>query len=487
MGKLEEANIKSTSVAFRLYKHLRSFKGTERLDVKPWWHPKTIPHHSDFFEEIKRMAGICDFGVFVLSADDRLPDSPAANPRFVANANVILEMGMFIQSLGLESVCAVPEDGTLPLSDLGRFKWTTYNFEQHWKSITKTVDDKIRDKLAQKSPYTQCQIYVNNELHDELMSNEEVAKMGTKSIYIGREQAMNWKNVEDKAGYVPPAYVKALTAFVEQSNLGRVDNVISFGPGVGNKDVLVLKALKNPDARFIPVDINPHLAMESLKQARNVQSIRTVPSAIVDDFEDHLNELVALVSKMFNDKHHSTLFMMLGGTLGNLADPKNFLKRASELLGKKDHFLIDAYERGDDYDFETDVRERLGTDTVQEMLVYAVHQKADLSPGFRACDAYRKFCAYTHEDQIKQLYSVVEKPSDTGAMNISFKLKKPKSAWKLNPLLLDVWRFDKAELPKWFREAGLRVVGQTDPIKLVAGSKDFLNAHVYRLQSKARP
>lgn len=427
-------------------------------DVFAWWETKAIPDQSRFFQRIEMLADACDLGIFFLGRRHPIADTAAT---FVSSENVLIELGLFIGRLGRERALAIPAANTTHPTDFSDLKWTSYNYDDQRELIWQCVEERIREVERQRGDvYTEYQLFVNNALHTTTMHDNEVARMSTKAIFLGRDQAVQWAALEMSDSYLPPAYQSALARYVNATFRDvRFDTAISFGPGVGRHDQVVVAAL-NPRPRYVPIDINPHLAMEALKNCHS----RSAPAAIVDDFETHMEAVIDLVRRHFNDPHDTALFMMLGGTFSNLDDPMRFLVSARLLFDDAgDRFLLDVFERESAYTIAADVSARTKQDGLGALLVTAIHNKARVALQFRDSEQYVRFAGQSYRKQLDETLagsadSLVSFGEDqTGTLE--FRLR-----WEddsiLNPKLLRARRYKKAELFRLIEDAGLEIVSQ---------------------------
>ncbi len=115
-------------------------------------------------------------------------------------------------------------------------------------------------------------------------------------------------------------------------SLPRAIDVVSIGVGDGQKEVLLLKALKErSEVRYFPVDISSHMVDEALEKAADLGIQMT---GFVALFED--------LPRLQQYWRPPLIFCMLGNNICNYA-PEELLSTVSRELEVGDYFLFDCH------------------------------------------------------------------------------------------------------------------------------------------------
>ncbi len=123
-------------------------------------------------------------------------------------------------------------------------------------------------------------------------------------------------------------------AIARQCPRGRLE-VVGLGAGQGDKDVLLLKALKanGRDMRYRPVDSSSALLeMAALRAVKAGFSARGLKADVAG--RDTVRTLAASAAE-------PRLYLILGNTLG-VIDPRDFLSALRNLLRSEDSIVVDA-------------------------------------------------------------------------------------------------------------------------------------------------
>jgi hypothetical protein len=128
---------------------------------------------------------------------------------------------------------------------------------------------------------------------------------------------------------------------------------VSFGPGVGNLDKGVVPHLRGKQiVRYIPVDINYYLANIAAERVAGASKQVHVPFCIVGDFEDGMSQIAETIH---DHTAPGRLFMMLGGTFGNLEMTEAaFLQGLYDCLGDEDVAILDIFIAAAGYEHSKD-------------------------------------------------------------------------------------------------------------------------------------
>lgn len=177
----------------------------------------------------------------------------------------------------------------------------------------------------------------------------------SRCLYIGEEGAQHWLDVLNEATYAlhgRDSYglrANRLTA-IERASAG---TLVSLGPGDGEHDVDLVKALKlrSPELAYIPVEICSGLLERAI---RNLKDHVDIPVGILGDFERGPTFLREALDKF---ARRPILFSLVGGTIGNLdvGEPR-FFAGMRELIQTGDSFLLDVPLAGPAWSVHDDPR-----------------------------------------------------------------------------------------------------------------------------------
>jgi hypothetical protein len=348
--------------------------------VEAWWSRETLRDGDDFFQKIYELSKNCDTGIFILN--NELPISlDGLTYRYVTNSNVLLELGMFISQKGLSNVIFIADNNVNIPSDFASVNVVKYNLDDtnDKEKILKNVVGRLSSQRRYfPTNYINAVVHFNYDLVEKMLKHtNETQLWNSKSAYLGYNGAKAWADVELNPNYLPENFRYDFRKFLEtptiQDKLKNVRNIISLGCGIGTLDEQVLTMIPYKGSiKYIPVDINPYLAVQALH--RGVRSIINVNEtyAIVDDFESEISQLRDFIKNQIVRTEEESLYTLLGGTFCNIDNQHSFLVNWSEIIDSNDKLLIDAYVRNPKetdvskwkelFDNDTKVNEKLDED-----------------------------------------------------------------------------------------------------------------------------
>lgn len=323
--------------------------------INPWWEIEELKSGGDLNESLQHIAHSHDIGMFMLGRDIK-PDNSTQmskdtkNEKYFPNSNVLIELGMFN---GLKKRMFIMEDSSYRPSDILGLKAVSidrpFDCIDGFVTTIKDFIDGRKNKPSNSDDYTQARLYYNSNLSNRFVSYHgdtekyKFIQLETKALYIGTKSAYCWEKIENSDQYIGNYITKFLDNNRLIFNKLRIDNVISFGPGVGNIDSKLMSALPS-DCYYIPVDLNASLAIKS--RERMLEHGRVVPLSIIDDFEDRgcFARLKTLIDRIIvHEIGSKNLFSMLGVTFSNLSmNCADFLNGMTELMDDDDYLLLDV-------------------------------------------------------------------------------------------------------------------------------------------------
>ncbi|MBI1814046.1 MAG: L-histidine N(alpha)-methyltransferase [Deltaproteobacteria bacterium] len=328
-------------------------------NVMCWWDTGAFRSGDYTLDRLIELAAECDGAVFVFGKDDTVWFStasakpPARKPRASRRAprdNVVLEYGMFVTRHGRSRVAIVTDpEVKLPSDLLG----VTY--------IDMDYLTKVRDQFNRPDPVGPAgglQIAVTDYAHATIPVAGTPPNWSARAFYVGAAGARCWQAVETDPTYVGKRghedVARAINRMTRKHLLKQnVNVVVSFGPGVGTLDSTVLAQLPSKGSkRFIPIDINFYLMVLAAKNVDHADRHTSVPFGICGDFETGMSEITKVLNHQASG---SRLFLMLGGTFGNIEGSEAiFLRALRSGMRPTDTFVLDTFVMGDRYSVSAD-------------------------------------------------------------------------------------------------------------------------------------
>ena len=473
--EINDENIKSkNSLAFQLYSKLDN-ETTHK--IMPWWNDDVIEINSDFFQRIQDLSNICEFGIFIFSAEDVKGEKNIKGKEIYGTSeNVLIEYGLFLGKNTDNRTFQVFEKGVSDISDLIKYNTKKYDFEntEELSQIYNQINKKLEEARRSTETFAEYYLITNRETSEEILTDENLKKWKTKFLYLGRESANHWDSIEDNDDYISDEFDEIFRLFIQSIKLNQIDNVLSFGPGIGKLDEIITQEIVDNDFKYVPIDINPFLAIKSLKRITNNGSFEKiyVPTAIVDDFEENTSDLKRYIKTNITKEKHKTLFLMMGGTFGNLEKPLTFLGDISNWMDKNDVLIIDAYVKSSqtEYDFKSDKADRLTNPMLDNIIFNAVCRK-------------RKLYGLDNSDlSIENLYNsnCVSVDGNVG-INGHTKVKYQHKINDKSDTLLTSIRFNEENLTKTFKKKKFKICHRKN---ISVDSKIGLSRTIFVLKKK---
>lgn len=333
------------------------------LEVLPWWSKDTFPGGKPTLKALLDLSENCDGAVFVFGEDDEKTVSSTLATKaistqnkkiFLPRDNVVLEYGIFVARLGQEKTIIVREGETCIPTDLEgitlltkrdyRYKVVENLRSAHGNSRRGTIGHRIILHLS--TSLARC-------------VGEGVIPEGwhSRAMYIGSRGAKSWADVENDTNYSGhtgiPAVASAIKEMAKKSKIADFTSFISFGPGIGLLDKAVVAALRGSDpVHYVPIDINDHLAVKAAQTLDESGGKVSVPFCIVADFEAEMGTIASIVR---DHTHPKRVFMILGGTFGNIETSEDkFLKGLADSMDEDDVAILDVSIATQQYDCRSD-------------------------------------------------------------------------------------------------------------------------------------
>lgn len=114
-------------------------------DVKIW--TKVFQSQQTYLERLRELPELFDFGAFLLGPDDTVMSRNAEH--YVPRDNVIFELGLFMEVLGVKRTFPVVPQGVKICSDFSGWKFIEYKEPEGWKEFRESIENEKRDRIRQ--------------------------------------------------------------------------------------------------------------------------------------------------------------------------------------------------------------------------------------------------------------------------------------------------------------------------------------------------
>jgi hypothetical protein len=186
----------------------------------------------------------------------------------------------------------------------------------------------------------------------------------TVYAYLTNSGYRNWLSLTEDPGY---AYFRDAMRLYEQraptlaaeitNAVGSRDlDVISLGPGNGRKDLLLLRALAGREGAssfyYYPFDVNSSMISSSMKLVGGDARLEDIKvKAILAEFD-----ALPQFRRVYQYRSGPNVLLLLGNTLGNLPNDRQFLDRIyKRAMGERDLLVLEIRNLHVESDPETDL------------------------------------------------------------------------------------------------------------------------------------
>lgn len=342
-----------------------------KVEITPWWNCAILKKTDFILKILNEVVNYYDFGIFVIGKDvigqtylkSISKDCEKLESEMFPNHNVIAELSMFYYAQ--KKIFIILEDSEIKIpSDFNGLNSVLFS---DIDGIKKGFFESLKCKHDHSTiSYGKCCVYYNPALSDKFVNfnafnNQQISqrasqydfsKWESRALFVGSKSAFLWKNIEEDPDYPEKIAMTNFTSkgqnrnwdqnsIINDLNELEIDNIISFGPGIGTIDNILLSSFIPNKPYYIPVDLNVSLAIESMKSIKN-----QVPFAIIDDFEtsfcyDNLSPFLESNKLRIGSNN---MFSMLGVTFSNLSMNCDtfFYNMKSIMKDEKDYLLLDV-------------------------------------------------------------------------------------------------------------------------------------------------
>ncbi|MEM7087440.1 MAG: L-histidine N(alpha)-methyltransferase [Bacteroidota bacterium] len=351
--------IASSSSALNYSYSVKAILEEKNLDAVVWKDAEFLVGDS-IIESLESIKTLYDAAIFIFHPDDELNYK---NQSFKSvRDNVIFEMGLFAGYLGIKKCFAlVPNNISIKKpSDLLGILYATYKFnaqetnhtnairtavEKISTSLIKKINEKNKTNFLVRGDYRNSLAdasvsldMLDFEMYQDWIQNIEKAnRIKEELLYWERSTANRWIEYE-KFTTKNNHHLFKLCDFLKQ-NFDQSLDVISLGPGSGEKDKIILRNLISEKHLhwYYPIDISSHLLFHTLKKITNeFNDINLKVKAIRANF----NSLERL-KFVYQYTNQLNVFLLLGNTIGNYQE-SNFLNTLRNAMFNQDLLVIEV-------------------------------------------------------------------------------------------------------------------------------------------------
>lgn len=341
---------------------IRKNSANKKVIVKiiPWW--TCFKEAGTFMSALLNVIHESEIGIFMLGKDQNIKNEYKPNP------NVIIEYGMFTALNKIAYLIKESDKVKLPSDMYGLNANSLERQDEVVTGFIQTLNDYIGKPNSVQKTYGNVCAYYDVDLSNKFIvfnsgNNDELRDWESKSLYIGTKSAGLWQKIEENKYYREYLAIKSfITDYKGTIENLPINNVISFGPGIGKIDQEIMSCLR--DKVYIPIDLNISLAIKSARTISENLGCR-VPFAVVDDFENAAcyTQLSNLIESKRLEIGKNNLFSLVGVTFSNLSmNCEDFFQYMQGLMkDEKDYLFIDAiiYNKESDSVLKNNLRKQM--------------------------------------------------------------------------------------------------------------------------------
>jgi hypothetical protein len=261
--------------------------------------------------------------------------------------NVILELGLFLQSVGPKRAVVITTKSTKLPSDLSGVTYLA-NVGDTTSVAEKVVAHFRTELMARRDAriLRAIRIEVDPKVADAVLGTRAPRGWHQRSLYLGTEGSRNWLAVSEDPIHLSSVDLDQVRAHILAATKGlRPRSFVSLGPGSGELDREIAISLRDRSLQYFPVDISEGLlfrACEVLSQHA------VVPLGILSDFEERLP---FILERLESQAERPLLVGLLGHTLCNLDRfEATFLRQLESWLEPGDQVLIEVAVASESWD-----------------------------------------------------------------------------------------------------------------------------------------
>ncbi|ESQ89849.1 hypothetical protein ABAC460_11135 [Asticcacaulis sp. AC460] len=231
---------------------------------------------------------------------------------------------------------------------------------------------------------------VNDENFSDWLRNRLVDQ---RNMYIGRDCVANYHRAANDKGYKNLNMCQVLLGdfvesdpWVELISNNKVGSVVILGAGSAEKDDIVLSSIdkitRNERKRLINyaiIDASYDMLFDTYKHIQEIFQTKDRPANVqIQPFHADFTDLYPLKWKIQPQDGSATVFMCLGGTIGNINE-NNFLTSIRACSKEGDYLLLAAefIDGISPRDIETRLKEEYGGDGMKDLALGPIRGELD--------------------------------------------------------------------------------------------------------------
>jgi SAM-dependent methyltransferase len=310
-----------------------------------WW--ETLRPGDMTLERLQEVARTVDGAVFICLGTDRtrFRGESVDAPR----DNVLLELGLFLQTVGSKRAIIVVSQGLKLPSDLKGLTYLVVGDDKQTTAerVTAHFQSEFQRTPARvmSGPFA-FPIEVDPAVAEASLRRPVPRGWHQRSLYLGTEGARNWLAVSEEPTYLTAIDQDQIRNLILQSVKGlKIKSFISLGPGNGETDREIAISLDDSTIGYFPVDISDGLLFHACSVLG--EHLR-LPLGILSDFEERM----PFIQQRLIDKiERPVLVGLLGNTFCNLDRfEATFMHQIQNLLQPGDHVLLHVAAAADNWE-----------------------------------------------------------------------------------------------------------------------------------------
>jgi CAP12/Pycsar effector protein, TIR domain/Histidine-specific methyltransferase, SAM-dependent len=302
-------------------------------EVVRWWQ---VFEPGDWtLPRLQEIAATVDGAVFLCLGTDKgwYRGGSVVSPR----DNVLLELGLFLNSVGVKRSVVVTNSETKLPSDLAGL--TCLIDKGDVLTIAETIVGHFRKQFTFARTATTLRaisIEVDPKIAESTLRFPPPNNWHQRALYLGTQGARNWLRVADEPAHLTPSDQTAIRNAILEAIKGlSPQSFVSFGPGSGDIDREIAVMLRSASPRYFPVDISHGLLVHACE---TLSEYLPVPLGILSDFEERFP---FIAERLDTRVERPILAGLLGHTLCNLDRFElTFLRQIESWLKTGDQLLI---------------------------------------------------------------------------------------------------------------------------------------------------
>ena len=380
------------------------------VKITPWWDCNTLKT-GFILTSLNEVVDSFDMGIFVLGQD--IQEQSGETIKAWPNHNVIAELAMFYTAG--KGIFVLSEDSQIEIpSDFKSINQVLFSDQSGIQSGFKKALNELKHPRDINNSYDKCCVYYNPDLSRKFMKfnapvktnkppEDDLKEWESRALYVGTKSAYLWNTIERAHTYPEQLAISKFTSNktnrkwdadskIKSLNEIDINNIVSFGPGIGSIDKSLIHSFLPSKPYYIPVDLNVSLAIESMSEMKKTNNI---PFAIIDDFEEKscYNKLSPILESNKRLIGSNNLFSMLGVTFSNLSMTCDdfFYSMIGLMKDEKDYLLLDViiWDGLNKKNLKKSISEHIMTKLKDNVGFWKLIQNSIRKKGLKNCNNYQ--------------------------------------------------------------------------------------------------